>query len=50
MTFTWKKAGELGEKLKSQNKNKNKKTRQKEWSLPVNCPQKTKMVVLNENL
>ena len=50
MTFIWNKGlGEL-EKSKSQNKDGNGKINQKEWNSSVNCPWKTKMVILNQSL
>ena len=48
MRFTW--LGELEQNSRSQNKNENRKMNQKEWSLSINCPQKIKMVVLNQKL
>lgn len=47
--MTLKALGEL-EKSKSPNKDGNGKINQKEWNSPVNCPWKTKMVILNQSL
>ena len=51
MTFIWKKGfGELQEKVKSQNKTRNRKMNQKDLSLFANSPKKIRMVILNQSL
>ena len=51
MTFTWKKEHpELEEKVKSQNKNGNKKMNQKHLNIFTNSPKKIRITILNQIL